>query len=95
METKDLKKIQISYDMGSENYNQVAAQIKEFLKFNGYDKTLQSIEKEEIKVMAEKAKQQELNRQSAANEVSDIVFQICNYFESGHMINTYCFRTKH
>ena len=56
METKDLKKIQMSYDMGSENYNQVAAQIKEFLKFNGYDKTLQSIEKEEIKVMAEKAK---------------------------------------
>ena len=95
METKDLKKIQMSYDMGSENYNQVAVQIKEFLKFNGYDQTLQSIEKEEIKVMAEKAKQQELNRQSAANEVSDIIIQICNYFESGRMLNTYCFRAKH
>ena len=95
METKELKRIQMSYDMGSENYNQVAVQIKEFLKFNGYDKTLQSIEKEEIKVMAEKTKQQELNRQSAANEVSDITIQICNHFESGRMLNTYCFRTKH
>ena len=56
MEQKDLKKIQMVHDIGSANYNQVAAQVKEFLKFNGYDKTLESIEKEEVKVMAEKAK---------------------------------------
>ena len=59
METKDLKKIQMAYDIGSENYNQVADQIKEFLQFNGYDKTLQAIQKEEAKVMAERAKEQQ------------------------------------
>lgn len=35
--------------IGSEEYAKVAAQVKEFLQFNGYAKTLKSIQKDEVK----------------------------------------------
>ena len=44
--------------MGSDNYNQTMDEIKKFLQFNGYDKTLKSIETEEVKVAAEKQKEE-------------------------------------
>ena len=46
----DLKQLQASMAIGSEQYQKVAAQVKEFLRFNGYAKTLKTIEKEELKV---------------------------------------------
>lgn len=36
----DLKAIQNSMVIGSENYARVAEQVKEFLRFNGYSQTL-------------------------------------------------------
>ena len=48
----DLKAIQSSMVIGSENYTRIAEQVKEFLRFNGYSQTLQSVEKEEEKVLA-------------------------------------------
>ena len=47
----------MSVEMGSDNYNQTMEEIRQFLRFNGYDKTLQSIEAEEVKVAAEKEKE--------------------------------------
>ena len=38
--------------IGSEAYAEVAHQVKEFLRFNGYTETLSAIEKEEAKVVA-------------------------------------------
>ena len=43
----DLKAIQSSMIIGSENYARIAEQVKEFLRFNGYSQTLSQIEKEE------------------------------------------------
>ena len=48
----DLKAIQNSMAIGSENYHKVAQQVKEFLNFNGYSQTLAKIEQEEGKVLA-------------------------------------------
>jgi len=48
----DLKAMQSSMVIGSESYQKVAAQVKEFLRFNGYAETLHSIDLEEEKVMA-------------------------------------------
>ena len=38
-----------SLAIGSDNYEKVSNQVKEFLRFNGYAETLRSIEKEEKK----------------------------------------------
>ena len=52
----DLKQIQMSMEIGSEKYNRVSAEVKQFLQFNGYEQTLKSIEEEEVKILAEKQK---------------------------------------
>ena len=48
----DLKALQASLAIGSDNYEKVSSQVKEFLRFNGYAETLRSIEKEEEKKAA-------------------------------------------
>ena len=62
----------MSTEMGSDNYNHLSEEIKNFLRFNGYEKTLQSIEEEEVKVMADKQKeeQESAKKQSSHSEVS-------------------------
>lgn len=47
----DLKAIQLQMAIGSDNYTKIAAQVKEFLRFNGYAQTLKTIEKEEAKAI--------------------------------------------
>lgn len=43
--------------MGSDNYKRAMEEIKQFLMYNGYEKTLKSIADEEDKVAAEKQKE--------------------------------------
>ena len=51
----------MSADMGSANYNRAMDEIKQFLVYNGYDKTLKSIEEEEARVATEKMKEKQEN----------------------------------
>ena len=43
--------------MGSDNYKRAMEEVKQFLIYNGYEKTLKSISDEEGKVAAEKLKE--------------------------------------
>ena len=73
----DLKAIQNSMVIGSENYTRIAEQVKEFLRFNGYSQTLRSVEKEEEKVLARsQAEDLDGNNLGAANDSAKPVLDV-------------------
>ena len=80
----DLKAIQNSMKIGSQSYQKVAAQVEEFLRFNGYEETLRAMSKEQEKVLAEKRGDEEERATSAASETSKPSPDVSKLFKLNH-----------